>query len=319
MVAAGVALQHSAQARRNAKNGCARSGIFPSVAEAPEISPGPWYKVNPMTQRTAIANRFQGKVAVVTGGASGIGRATLEELVREGAAAAFLDMSPSGAELERHLTEAGHDVLFCQGDMGDEAFCRTAAGRALERWGKVNYLVNNAFSFISKGMDATRADWDRMFQTGPAAYALMTQLVAPSMREQGGGAVVNVSSISAFIAQPGRWTYNAAKGAVNTLTKCMALDLAPWGIRVNSVSPGWIWTREVEKAAVGGREKWEPLWGQYHMLERLGEAVEVAAAILFLLSDDAAFITATDLAVDGGYRGMGSEGLGRTSTFAGSR
>ncbi len=272
-----------------------------------------------MKQRTAIKDRFRGQVAVVTGGASGIGRATIEELLKEGAAVAFLDMSESGAGLERALAAQGHDVLFCHGDMNDENFCRSAVEGVLARWGKVNCLVNNAFSFLSKGLDGTRADWDRMFGTGPAAYALMTQLVAPSMRHQGGGAVVNVSSISAFIAQPGRWTYNAAKGAVNTLTKCMALDLAPWGIRVNSVSPGWIWTQEVEKAAVGGRERWEPVWGQYHMLERLGEAVEVATAVLFLLSEDAAFITASDLPVDGGYRGMGSEGLGRTSTFAGSR
>lgn len=272
-----------------------------------------------MKQRTAIEGRFRGKVAIVTGGASGIGRATVEELLKEGAAVAFFDMSEAGAALERSLASTGADAFFCRGDMGDEAFCRSAVGRVLDRWGKVDCLVNNAFSFLSKGMDGTRPDWDRMFSTGPTAYALMAQLVAASMREHGGGAVVNISSISAFIAQPGRWTYNAAKGAVNTLTKCMALDLAPWGIRVNSVSPGWIWTQEVEKAAVGGRERWEPLWGQYHMLERLGEAVEVAAAILFLLSDDAAFITAADLAVDGGYRGMGSEGLGRTSTFAGSR
>ena len=102
------------------------------------------------------------------------------------------------------------------------------------------------------------------------------------------------------------------------LTKCMALDLAPYGIRVNSVSPGWIWTREVDKAAGGDRSKWEPVWGQFHMLERCGEPVECAGPILFLLSDDASFITATDLPIDGGYQGMGSEGLGRASHFAGS-
>ncbi len=272
-----------------------------------------------MKQRTAIPDRFRGKAAIVTGGVSGIGRATMEELLKEGAAVAFTDMSERGAEVEKLLREAGYDALFCRGDMGDESFCHSAVERALARWGKVNLLVNNAFSFLSKGVDVTRADWDRMFSTGPVAYALMTQLTAPSMREQGGGAVVNVSSVSAFFAQPSRWTYNSAKGAVHTLTKCMALDLAPWGIRVNSVSPGWIWTSEVAKAAVGGRDKWEPVWGQYHMLERLGETSEVAAAILFLLSDDASFITAADLPVDGGYSGMGSEGLGRASSFAGSR
>jgi NAD(P)-dependent dehydrogenase (short-subunit alcohol dehydrogenase family) len=110
-----------------------------------------------------------------------------------------------------------------------------------------------------------------------------------------------------------------AKGAVAQLTRCAALDLAPDRIRVNSVSPGWIWTREVEKAAEGQREKYGPIWGQYHMLGRLGYPVEIAGPVLFLLSDDASFITGTDLPVDGGYNGLGPEGLGQTTKIAGSR
>jgi len=269
--------------------------------------------------RAPIPDRFKGKVAVVTGGAAGIGLACVEELCKEGAAVAFTDLSENGASTESGLRSRGFDVLSCRGDMGEESFCREAVQQTLDRWGKVSYLVNNAFSFLSKGLDVTRADWERMMQVGPMAYALMTQCVASSMKEQGGGAIVNISSISAHIAQPNRWTYNAAKGAVHTLTKCMALDLAPYNIRVNSVSPGWIWTTEVDKAAGGDRAKWEPVWGQYHMLERCGDPVECAGPILFLLSDDASFITAADLPVDGGYLGLGSEGLGKTSTFAGSR
>ena len=189
--------------------------------------------------------------------------------------------------------------------------------RRSKNFGKVNYLLNNAFSFVSKGPDATREDWLRIFEVGPVAFALMGSLVAPSMKEQGGGAIVNISSISAFIAQPNRWTYNAAKGAVHTLTKCMALDLAPYGVRVNSVSPGWIWTREVLKAAAGDRAKWEPVWGQYHILERLGEPAEVAAAILFLFSDDASFVNAADLAVDGGYASLGPGRVGQDQQVCG--
>jgi hypothetical protein len=216
------------------------------------------------------------------------------------------------------MIEAGFDVLFCQGDMADEQFCRAVVEQTSSRWGRIDYLVNNAFSFTAKGLDATRENWERVMQVGPMAYALMAQLVAPWMERNGGGAIVNMSSISAFIAQPNRWTYNAAKGAVNTLTKCMALDLAPQHIRVNSVSPGWIWTREVDAAAGGDRAKWEPVWGQFHMLERCGEPEECARPILFLLSDDASFITAADLPIDGGYQGMGSEGIGKASKFAGS-
>lgn len=94
------------------------------------------------------------------------------------------------------------------------------------------------------------------------------------MKTQGRGAIVNVSSISGFIAQTIRWTYSCAEGAVNQLTRCAALDLAPFGIRVNSISPGWIWTREVAKAADQDRARYEPIWGAYHMLGRLGEPIE---------------------------------------------
>jgi len=274
-----------------------------------------------MIEREPVKDRFRDKVAIVTGGSSGIGRAIVGELCKEGASVAFTGISDIGVTREKELTSAGFDVLFCRGDMADESFCKSAVERTLEKWGKINYLVNNAFSFIAKGLDATREDWERIFMVGPVGYAVMAQLVAEPMKKQGGGAIVNMSSISAFIAQPNRWTYNAAKGAVNTMTKCMALDLAPYNIRVNSLSPGWIWTREVYKAANidgGGREKWDPIWGEYHMLERCGEPIECAGPTLFLLSDDASFITATNLAVDGGYQGMGSEGLGKTTVLAGS-
>jgi NAD(P)-dependent dehydrogenase (short-subunit alcohol dehydrogenase family) len=243
----------------------------------------------------------------------------VKELCREGALVTFTGIEPDlGQEAEDALRKEGFNVKFRAGDMADESFCTAVVRDTLDTWGSVHLLVNNAFSFVAKGLDAERADWDRTFHVGPIAYASMATLASKPMQLAGGGAIVNVSSISARIAQPNRWTYNSAKGAVANLTKCMALDLAPYGIRVNSVSPGWIWTREVAKAADGDREKWEPVWGQFHMMRRLGEPIEVAAAILFLLSEDADFITGADLPVDGGYQGLGSEGLGSASQFAGS-
>lgn len=274
-----------------------------------------------MITRKFVPDRFKDKVAIVTGGSSGIGRSIVEELCREGARVAFSGISDIGVTTAAELAAAGCEVLFVQGDMSQEAFCKTLVNETLATWGRVNYLVNNAFSFTAKGLDATREDWERIFFAGPVAYATMGQLVCPSMADQGGGAIVNMSSISAFIAQVNRWTYNAAKGAVTQLTRCMALDMAKYNIRVNSLSPGWIWTREVFKAAAidgGGREKWDPIWGEYHMLGRCGEPVECAGPTLFLLSDDASFITGTDLAVDAGYCAMGPEGLGKTARFAGS-
>ena len=272
--------------------------------------------------RQPIADRFKGNVALVTGGASGIGRAIARELCREGAGVLILDRSESGQAVADEFVAAGYEALFFHGDVAEAATGQRAVAAALAKWGRLNYLVNNAFSFIAKGLDATPEDWDVSMRVGPIGYAHMAQATVAAMKPAGGGAIVNISSISAFIAQPNRWTYNAAKGAVDNLTKCMAFDLAPFNIRVNSISPGWIWTPEVSKAAAidgGGREKWDPIWGEYHMLRRCGEPIEVAAAALFLLSDDASFITAADLAVDGGYMGMGPEGLGKTTVLAGSK
>ena len=261
---------------------------------------------------------LSGRTAIVTGGATGIGRAIMERLCQEGVSVTFSGISDGGVATEKECCAKGYRVQFLRGDMAEEAFCRRLVDEALKRWGKLNYLVNNAFSFIAKGPDATRDEWLRTMSVGPIGYATMGQLVVGPMREQGGGAIVNLSSISAHIAQPNRWTYNAAKGAVNQLTRCMALDLAPHNIRVNTVSPGWIWTREVDKAAGGDRAKWGPVWGKFHILRRLGTVEECAGPAAFLLSDEASFITGAELMVDGGYCAMGPEGLGEASAFAGS-
>ena len=273
-------------------------------------------------ERQPVVNRFKDKVAIVTGGSSGIGRAIVEELCREGCAVCFTGVSDIGITTEKELRNAGYQVCFLMGDMEDAAFTKSIVPTTVSKFGKLNYLVNNAFSFIAKGLDATVDEWERMMRVGPIAYSLMAASALEPMLAQGGGAIVNMSSISAFIAQPNRWTYNAAKGAVLNLTRCMAFDMAKYGIRVNSVSPGWIWTREVYKAAAidgGGREKWDPIWGEYHMLGRCGEPIECAGPVLFLLSDDASFITGSYLAIDGGYNAMGPEGLGKTTVLAGSK
>lgn len=269
--------------------------------------------------RTPIADRFRGKVAIVTGGSAGIGLSCAAQLAAEGAAVAISGLPDDGDEPARRLTEQGHRAIAVLGDMRDEAFCERIVAQTIDRFGRIDLLVNNAFSFLSLSLGATRVDMDQTFAAGPFAFARMIQLVAEPMQRQGGGAVVNMSSISAHVGQRNRWTYNMAKGAVSQLTRCAALDLAGMGIRVNSVSPGWTWTREVDKAAGGDRARYEPIWGAYAMLGRLGRPVEVAAGVLFLLSDDARFITGADLPVDGGYLSMGPEGLGATARIAGTR
>ncbi|MEZ4670904.1 MAG: glucose 1-dehydrogenase [Anaerolineae bacterium] len=263
--------------------------------------------------------RFTDKVAIVTGGASGIGKAVAQQFAAEGSAVAIFDInSKAGQSLVDSLHATGLRASFNQVDVSDSAAVQQAVTLVADQYGSINYVVNSAASFIGKGLDVTTADWEHSLGVNVRGISNTVQACFPHMQTAGGGAVVNIASISAHVAQPNRWTYNATKGAIITLTKCQALDLAPAHIRVNAVSPGWIWTPEVDKAAQNDRAKWEPVWGRYHMLRRLGQPVEVARAVLFLCSDDASFITAAELPVDGGYMGLGSEGLGDTSSFAGT-
>lgn len=274
--------------------------------------------MNHFHSRKPIHDRFRAKTALITGGSCGIGQAIALELLREGANVAITTLPRDANEGREMFLANGFNPLIISGDMGNEDFCQEAVRTTVENFGHIHYLVNNAFSFIAKGMSGTREDFTRSLCVGPLAFATMTQLVAPLMKASGAGAIVNISSISGVIAQPDRWTYNGAKGMVNQLTKCMALDLAPWNIRVNSISPGWTWTRENLKAAGTEIEKYSKAWGDFCCMRRLGYPVEIAGATLFLLSDDASFITGTDLAVDGGYQNLGPEGLGSNTVVAGT-
>ncbi|XP_023329194.1 estradiol 17-beta-dehydrogenase 8 isoform X2 [Eurytemora carolleeae] len=214
-------------------------------------------------------NRFKDQVVVVTGGGGGIGGAIVYRFLQDGAKVAILDLDENNADSK--LAEVGDNL-------GKNA--------------SVAY-------FGSESLNSTYKDWERTFAVNVMGNAFMTQAVVQYMKNSArkNMSITHISSISAHQAQPNRWTYAASKGAINILTKTMALDLAKWKIRVNSVSPGWIWSPEVAKAANGDREKWEPIWGKFHINGRLGEMSEVAAAVSFLASEDAAFINATDLKV----------------------
>lgn len=248
-------------------------------------------------------NGFENKTVIVTGGTRGIGRATAEMLLKNGAYVLITGRKKTTGELaECELREKfGERVWFLQGDMGDKQFCRKVADKAKDIFGHVDFLVNNAFPFTAKHLNAERTDWLHVMEAGPIAYATMIQEYVRVHGTNVPGAIVNVSSISQNIAQPHRWTYNTAKGAVGQLTKCAAMDLAPY-IRVNAVLPAAVWTDECD------RDHEDPFFGTYHMIDRVIDPEEVAAPILFLLSDAASAITASDLRVDGGYLSMGVEG-----------
>jgi NAD(P)-dependent dehydrogenase (short-subunit alcohol dehydrogenase family) len=264
-------------------------------------------------------NGLKGKTAIVTGGSRGIGKATVDRLLQEGVKTLFCGRNEATGQktLAEFKQKYGDIVHFIVADMEHRDTPERLLSKGRELFGEIDFLVNNAFPFTAKALNATYDDWVHTFMAGPAAYARMIAEFAQN-RKRKAGAVVCVSSISGHIAQPLRWTYNAAKGAVKQLVRCAALDLAP-DIRVNCVSPGWVWTDEVAKATPDGTRATVPhAWEEYHILQHLQEPEQIASAIAFLLSDDAAVITGHDLFADSGYLAMGPEGLGKTANFAGS-
>jgi len=273
---------------------------------------------SPPAGASASASRA-GHVALVTGAASGIGAATARRFARDGMHVVAVDLDGDAlGDVVAGIVDDSGAATAVTADVADRAAIDAALAGVASAHGRLDAVVNCAASFLARGLDVSPADWDHVMRVNVGGISNVVQAAHPLLAATPGAAIVNTASISAHVAQPSRWTYNATKGAIVSLTRCMAMDLAPDGIRVNVVNPGWIWTPEVAKAAGGDRAAWEPVWGRYHLLRRLGEADEVAAAIAFLCSADASFITGTELDVDGGYLAMGPEGLGDTSSFAGS-
>ena len=238
-------------------------------------------------------NRLKDKVAIITGGAAGIGRATAELFAEEGAKVVVADM----------LTPE-YETLFVKTDISNEDECRHVCDEAVRAFGRLDILVNNAAVFVLKGVEATVDDWQRSLSVNLVGTALMSKYACAHMKQSGGGAIVNLGSISSFVAQPSFVTYSATKAAILQMTRNLALDLAPFNIRVNCVCPGTILTRATEEhmARVGmSKEDFIAAEAPKHLLNRVGDPREVAYPILFLASDEASFITGTHLMVDGGY------------------
>lgn len=246
------------------------------------------------------------KVALVTGGASGIGAACVRRFLKDGVRVVALDLNQELLSKMQQKLNNPH-LAIISGNVCDEAIRAQAIEVAVSKFGSLDILVNNAAVFLLSGIDATREQWQQTFEVNLLAGANLVTQSLPYLRKSSGAAIVNITSISSHRAQTGRWTYNAMKGALLELTKCQALDLSKDKIRVNSVSPGWIWTETLDQAANGDRKKWEPIWGLYSMLGRCGEPDEVAAAVAWLASDDSSFVTGSDLVVDGGYLALSPE------------
>jgi dihydroanticapsin dehydrogenase len=252
-------------------------------------------------------NRLKSKVAVITGAGAGIGRATADLFTEEGAAVVIAERDePTGRAAAEQIKQAGGKAIFVRTDVSDEASVARMAAEAVAAFGAIHVLVNNAAIFILKGIDATPEEWRPMLDINIMGPALVAKHVVPAIRRAGGGSIVNLASISSFIAQPNYVTYNTTKAAILGMTRCMAMDLAPDNIRVNSVCPGVVWTQivAIQAKAMGldrAAADVHPQWAGAQLIQRCAEPREIAHAILFLASDDASFITGSHLMADGGY------------------
>lgn len=255
---------------------------------------------------------LDGKVAIVTGGATLIGQKVVEALRAAGAEVVVGDVNVAdGQALADRL---GDGVRFVETDVTDDAQLDRLVDTAVSTFGGVDLLVNMAAVYVDEGLETSRADWLTAFDVNVVSGAILAEKVSSHMEARGGGAVVNFSSISAKVAQPLFFVYSTTKGAIAELTRVEAIRLAPKGIRVNSVSPGWTWSNPIRDMSGDDRAFVDRIGGAFHMLRRIGDPEEVADAVVFLCSDRASFITGADLAVDGGYSALGPEQMGQPLT-----
>ena len=240
---------------------------------------------------------LRGRVAIVTGAAGGVGRATVELLLEMGARVVAEDLAPAVGELEPRAVTVTGDVRSAQ-------TAETAAREALQRFGRVDVLVNNAAVILSKDIvETSEAEWDEVMAVNVKGTFHHCRAVLPPMLRQGQGAIVNVTSISGVVGLPKQAAYCASKGALVQMTRQLAVEYAPHGIRVNAVAPGAVDTPFLSRHldAQPDRAAAEAAVNAAHPLGRYASPAEIARTIAFLASDASSFMTGAVLAVDGGY------------------
>jgi NAD(P)-dependent dehydrogenase (short-subunit alcohol dehydrogenase family) len=249
------------------------------------------------------AKKNSGKVAFITGASSGIGRATALAFAREGTSVTVVDVSADGGRETAHLIEAaGGRALFVACDVSKDRDVGSALGKTIETFGRIDYAFNNAGIEGEQGATAecTEANWDRVIAINLKGIWLCMKHEIPLMLKQGGGAIVNCSSIAGLVGFPGIPAYVAAKHGVVGLTRTAALELAKSNIRVNAVCPGVIQTPMIERFTHGEAQIQKQLVAG-EPIGRVGKPEEIAAAVLWLCSDAASFVTGQPIAVDGGW------------------
>jgi NAD(P)-dependent dehydrogenase (short-subunit alcohol dehydrogenase family) len=251
-------------------------------------------------------NRLKGAVAIVTGGAVGIGRAACVRLAQEGAAVAVTDVREAeGHALAAEIVGAGGVAAFWRLDVSREADVQAVFAAVTARFGPVTVLVNNAgIAGVNKPThEITEAEWDALMAVNVKGVFFCTKHVIPAMRQAGGGSIINLSSIYGLVGGGDVPPYHASKGAVRLMAKNDALVYAADRIRVNSIHPGFIWTPMVEAFAGSQGDVAEVRKGldALHPLGHVGDPDDIAWGIVYLASDEAKFITGSELVIDGGY------------------
>jgi NAD(P)-dependent dehydrogenase (short-subunit alcohol dehydrogenase family) len=249
-------------------------------------------------------NRFalRGKAAVVTGAGGGIGRAIAIAFARAGAKVACIDLQAETARETAKLAGEGALAIHC--DVSSEAETRAAVERAVGAFGALHVLVNGAAMTdpTATVLDLDLAAWNGVFAVNVGGAFLMSRWVIPHMAAAGGGSIIHIASQLGTVGTAGRVAYCSTKGALITMAKAMAADHAAQRIRVNTLSPGAVETGRMLR--FGSMEKARAALGPKHLLNRLGQPEEIAAAALFLASDASSFMTGADLRVDGGYNAV---------------
>lgn len=250
------------------------------------------------------SKQLEGKVAVITGAASNIGRATALLFAQEGARVIVGDMNEDGAEETVALIkDAGSDAWFVRTDVSQGSDMEALMQAAADEAGGLDIIVNNAGVQRSGAVtEFEESDWDLLMRVNPKSNFLGAKYGVPHLRERGGGAIVNVASLAALTGVPGMTGYSASKGAIIALSKALAAELAPDRIRVNAMVPGWVDTPFNKPAieASGGREQQLEVVRRTVPLQREGTSEEIAPGILFLASDASSYMTGQALVIDGG-------------------
>jgi len=248
--------------------------------------------------------RLEGKVALITGGTSGIGAATAKLFAKEGASIAITGRnSERGEEIVNDIVSAGGDAIFIRSDVCVAADCKRAVDKTLERFGKIDVLFNNAGVFHPRTIpECTEEEWDDTIDSSLKGAFLMSKYSLPSMIEQGSGSIIHTSSGWGILGGDKAAAYCAAKGGLIVMAKAMAIDHGPQGIRVNCVCPGDVLTPMLPDDAAKRGMAWEDYekGAADRPLGRIGVVEDIASAVLFLASDESSFVTGESLVVDGG-------------------